>query len=244
MLENLTKISVYDGPKFPLQTMLELACAAQRINKEYRKDLDAVYADGDIAGKILYYKYPNRQLMLVTLGEDKTQYNASFPMPPLLCTNLDDRELANEIQKYFRRLAFSAIQGDNEFQTEVNSLLNSEEIPLNKLGFIACLPSVYKRDYAKNQIEKRIKTIDDSYLAEIGSNLLDLDCEILSSQRSKNFDAWNIDAIIDNKMVSWMSKVDLKVGACVIVKAKVKDHNKHWKHENAVTRLNFVKAAQ
>jgi hypothetical protein len=139
---------------------------------------------------------------------------------------------------------FAAIDGTNEFQTEVNSLLNSEDVPLNKLGFIACLPSVYKRDYAKNQIEKRVRTLDEGYLDLIGSTVLDKDCEVLSSQRSKNFDAWNIDAIIDNKMVSWMSKVDLKIGNCVVVKAKVKDHSKHWKHENPVTRLNFVKAAQ
>ena len=241
MLENLTKVAVYNGPKFPLQTILELACAAQRSNKEYRKELEAVYASD---GTTMYYKYPNRQLMLVTLGEDKTQFNPSFPKPQLLCTNLEDRELATEIQKYYRKLAFTAIQGDNEFLTEVNSLLNSEDIALNKLGFIACLPSVYKRDYANNQMEKRVRTIDDGYLAEVGETILDKDCEIILSQRSKNFDAYNIDAIIDNKMVSWMSKADLKIGACVVVKAKVKDHNKHWKHETTVTRLNYVKAAQ
>lgn len=241
MLEQFTKVSVYNGPKFPLQTLLELACAAQRVNKEYRKELEAVYTDDN---KLAYYKYPNRQMILATLGEDKTQYGEGFSRPRLLCTNLEDQELANEIQKYYRRLAFAAIQGDNEFQTEVNSLLNSEEVPLNKLGFIACLPSVYKRDYAKNQIEKKVKTLDEGYLGDIGSYVIDKDCEIMASQRSKNFDAWNIDAIIDNKMVSWMSKDDLKIGACVIIKAKVKDHNKHWKHENAVTRLNYVKAAQ
>jgi hypothetical protein len=243
MLDHLTTVTPYQGPSFPLQTMLELACAAQRVNKEYRKDLEPVYADNDIS-KVMYYKYPNRQLMLVALGEDTTKYSADFPKPQLLCTNLEDQELANDIQKYYRRLAFAAIQGENEFQTEVNSLLNSQEVPLNKLGFIACLPSVYKRDYARNIIEKRVKVIDEGYLGTIGSNISDKDCEIMSSQRSKNFDAWNIDAIIDNKMVSWMSKVDLKLGACVVIKAKVKDHAKHWKFENAVTRLNYVKAAQ
>jgi hypothetical protein len=126
----------------------------------------------------------------------------------------------------------------------VNSLLNSECIPLNKFGFIACLPSVYKRDYAITQTNKRVKTLDLEYLASIGSTVEDQDCEILSSRRSKNFDAWNIDAIIDNKMVSWFSKVDLKPGNCVVVKAKVKDHSAHWKHQNPVTRLNYVKAAQ
>jgi hypothetical protein len=89
-----------------------------------------------------------------------------------------------------------------------------------------------------------IKVLDDSHLAPINSNIIDKDCEVLNSQRSKNFDAWNIDAIIDNKLVSWMSKINLKPGACVVVKAKVKDHNKHWKHEISVTRLNYVKAAQ
>lgn len=238
-------MSAYKGPEYPLQVLLELACAAQRINQTYQKDLEAVYANGDIfGGKVMYYKYPNRQLMMLALGEDKTQYSSEYPKPTLLCTNLDDRELANDIQKYYRRLAFAAIQGDNEFQTEVNALLNAENIPLNKLGFIACLPSVYKRDYARTQTERKVKTLDEGYLADINSNLLDLDCEVLSSQRSKNFDAFNIEAIIDNKMVSWMSKTDLKLGPAVIVKAKVKDHTKHWKYQNAVTRLNYVKAAQ
>ena len=41
-----------------------------------------------------------------------------------------------------------------------------------------------------------------------------------------------------------MSKNELKLGPAVVVKAKVKDHAKHWKHETPVTRLNYVKAAQ
>lgn len=232
----------YVAQDFSLQTVLELACAAQRVNKEYRKELEAVYAEGD--DKVMFYKYPNRQLMLLALGEDKTQYNESFPKPPLLCTNLEDRELATEIQKYYRRLAFAAIQGENEFQTEINGLLNSETVPINKFGFIACLPSVFKRDYAKHQMEKRIQTIDQMHLDTIGSNILDKDCEVILSQRSKNFDAWNVDAIIDNKLVSWMSKKDLKIGPCVVISAKVKDHSNHWKYQVPITRLNYVKAAQ
>lgn len=236
------KAGAYTGPEFPLQTLLELACAAQRVNKEYRKELEAVYAEGK--DTVMYYKFPNRQLMLLALGEDKTQYNGNFPKPPLLCTNLDDRDLANDIQKYYRRLAFAAIEGENEFQTTVNGLLNSETVPLNRLGFIACLPSVFKRDYAKNQMDKRVKTLDDALLGTVGSTVLDKDCEIVSSQRSKNFDAWNIDAIIDNKLVSWMSKSDLKIGACVVVSARVKDVSNHWKYELLSTRLNYVKAFQ
>lgn len=236
---------MFDAKKYPLQQVLELACAAERSNKGYVKTIEAIYAtEDDGKFKTMAYKHPNKTLMLVALGEDKTSYTPEFPKPELISTNLADRELATEIQKYYRRLAFAAIEGTNEFQIEVNSLLNSEDIPLNKLGFIACLPSTYKRDYSKNQMEKRVKTVDDGYLDNIGSSVFDLDCEVLAVQRSKNFDAWNIDAIINNKMVSWMSKNELKLGACVVIKAKVKDHSKHWKYENPVTRLNYVKAAQ
>ena len=54
----------------------------------------------------------------------------------------------------------------------------------------------------------------------------------------------NVCAIIDNKMVSWISKNNLKTGPAVLIKGKVKDHSKHWKHDNPVTRLNYVKVAQ
>lgn len=228
--------------QFPVQRVLELACAAQRLNKEYIKETTPIYSDDS---KLMSYKWANKMLVLLSLYPEN--YKKSYedePPPPLLRINADDTELSLEIIKYFRRLMFAAVQGENEFQTEVNALLNAETIPASKFGFIACLPSVYKRDYAQNQIKKLVKTIDNTYLGLIGENVLDKDCEILSSQRSKNFDAWNIDAIIDNMMVSWMSKTDLKIGACVVIKAKIKDHSKHWKHENPVTRLNYVKVIQ
>lgn len=225
----------------PLQTVLELACAAQRLNKEYVKVTEPIYSDD---GKIMSYKWDNKVLMLTTLDPSKFQASEDSLKPTLLCSNKEDQELATEIQKYYRRLMFKAIEGDNEFLTEVNSLLNSETVPENKFGFIACLPSVYKRDLGRNTLDKRVKSATNEYLACIGDNLLDLDCEVLSCNRSKNFDAFNVDAIIDNKIVSWMSKHELKLGPTVIVKAKVKDHAKHWKHEISVTRLNYVKAAQ
>ena len=227
---------------FPLKTVLELACAAQRVNKDYVKVTEPVYSND---GKIMSYKWDNKLLVLTTLDPSRFTASEDHLKPTLLCTNLEDAALAEEIKKYYKRLMFSAIQGENEFQTEVNALLSAENLPLNKLGFITCLPSVYKRDFGRNQLEKRIKTADEGYLAEIGENLLDKDCEVLTCQRSKNFDAFNVDAIINNKMVSWMSKVDLKVGACVVIKGKVKDHSTHWKYPDVtVTRLNYVKAAQ
>lgn len=227
--------------EFSTQRVLELACAAQRTNKAYLKETENVY---DEEGKFIFVKHSNKSLIRWALGADKyTNMPIEF-VPQDIFIQDCDKELAEEIKKFYRRLVFSAIKGDNEFQTEVNTILSSDNVPLNKVGYVACLPSVYLRDLSKNQMEKRVKTLDNGYLGNAGEVLLDKDCEILECTRSKNFDAWNICAIIDNKMVAWMGKKEVKMGPAVVKGAKVKDHSEHWKYKNAVTRLNYVKVFQ
>jgi hypothetical protein len=226
--------------EFPIQQVLELACAAQRVNGAYIKESQAVYSND---GMYLYSKQTNKMLMLVTAHPaiwtaDPKDKPSDLEVLP------EDVALAEEIRKYFKRLMFAAISGENDFQTNINSFLNADGIESKNFGYIACLPSVYARDLAHNKIKKVARTAEGGYLADIGSQLADLDCEILESVKSKNFEGYNISAIINSKMASWLNKTDLKIGPCVIVKAKVKDHTKHWKHQNDVTRLNYVKAVQ
>jgi len=239
MFEDLV-VTIDQGKPFPAQYVLELACAAYRVNGNYIKEGEAVY---DAEGKFLYLKQANKQMVLATVdpafwtGDPKDR-------PALLKIKPEDSELANTIRSHFKKLMFTAVEGENEFLTTINSLLNSETIGHRMFGYVACLPSVYKRDYAKTQIKKQAKELDNGYLANVGEHIVDLDCEIIESVKSKNFDAWNITAIINNKMVSWFAKANMTVGPCVVVKANVKDHSKHWDHGTCVTRLNYVKAAQ
>jgi len=226
--------------EFPTQQVLELACAAQRVHGAYIKDTEAVYAED---GVYMYTKQPNKMLMLTTV--DPAIWTADpkdAPMP--LRVLPEDTALAGEIKTYFKRLLFAAIEGENEFQTNINGFLSADAIAAKNFGYIACLPSVYARDKVHNTVKRAARSVEEGFLGEVGSNLKDLDAEILSSIKSKNFDGYNIDAIINNRMVSWLNKTNLNPGACVVVKAKVKDHTKHWKHQNDVTRLNYVKAAQ
>jgi hypothetical protein len=226
--------------EFPTQQVLELACAAQRINGAYIKDAEAVYTTD---GVYMYSKQCNKILMLCTV--DPAIWTADPKEAPMPLRVLpEDAELAQEIKTYFKRLLFAAIEGENEFQTNINGFLNAEQIAVKNFGYIACLPSVYARDKVQNTVKRAARTVEEGYLGAVGSNLKDLDAEILSSIKSKNFDGYNIDAIINNRMASWLNKTNLNLGACVVVKAKIKDHTKHWKHQNDVTRLNYVKAAQ
>ena len=226
--------------EFPTQQVLELACAAQRTNGAYLKEEEGVYSAD---GVWMYTKETNKMLMLCTLDPAYwTSDPKDAPMP--LRVLPEDTAQADSIRLYYKRLLFSAIEGDNDFLTTINSILSSETVKSNQLGYVACLPSVCARDQVQNKIKKAARQVDEGFLADIGSSIKDLDAEIIASIKSKNFEGYNIDAIINNKMVSWLNKTNLELGPCVVVKAKVKDHNKHWKHQNDVTRLNFVKAAQ
>jgi hypothetical protein len=224
---------------YPTQRALELACAAQRINKGYIKEPVVKYGDNN---EVLYTTYCNRDLVLFNLKNPLIPVTAIAPMR--LVITEEDREMVTDIRKYFRKLVFSAVKNDDDFWTQLNVILTLDEVPSNRIGFVACLPQSYIRDYAKTRMEKIVKDLTQEHYGLIGDELLDKDCEILDIRRSKNFDAWNICAIIDNKMVSWMSRNELKPGACVLIKGKVKDHSLHWKYQCPETRLNYVKAFQ
>jgi hypothetical protein len=191
----------------------------------------------------MYLKHTNKIQMLCTLEPAIwTADPKDAPMP--LKVLVEDTAQAEEIRKHFRKFLFSAIEGENDFQTSINTILAGDTVKQNQFGYVACLPSVYVRDVAQTKVKRAARDVEEGCLAEIGSTVKDLDAEIISSVKSKNFEGWNIDAIINNKMVSWMNKTDLNLGPAVIVKAKVKDCNKHWKHQNDVTRLHYVKAVQ
>ena len=225
---------------FPVQEVLELACAAQRINGEYLKESEGVY---DSEGKFLYVKNTNKMLMLITL--DPTLWTADPATQPLpLKVTEEDQQQADAVRKYFRKFMFGAIAGENDFQTEVNSILSADTVEQRRFGFVACLPSVMERDIKRTEIKRSLRDCDNEALADVDKTVFDLDCEVIEVKRSNNFDAWNINAIINNKIVSWFSKVELKTGPCIVQKAKVKAHGENWITKKVETRLNYVKAAQ
>ena len=224
---------------FPVQRALELACAAQRYNNCYQKESETLYTDD---GKAMGYKYSNKILMLWTLDQEKRNGADPQYLPPLIESNDSDRALTEDIRTYYRRLMFSVLaQPDNQFLQEILSLLNKETMNENKLGFIACLPSVYERDRKRNDINKVVRDCDNSYLAIKDTKLENLTARIIDCTRSKNFDAYNVLAIINNKLASWFSKFPIKQHEVEIVSAKVKDNGQNFFNKKAETRLNYVK---
>jgi len=224
---------------FPIQRALELACAAQRYNQCYQKESETLYTDD---GKAMGYKHSNKTLMIWTLDQERRITADPQYLPPVIEANDSDRLLTEDIRTYYRRLMFSVLaQPENQFLQEILSLLNKETMNENKLGFIACLPHVYEKDRKRNDITKIIRECDNNYLGSKESKLMNLEATIVDCERSKNYDAYNILAIVDNKLASWFSKFPIRQNKVEIVSAKVKDNNQNWLTKKAETRLNYVK---
>ena len=232
--------------EFLVQEVLELACAAQRVNGEYVKQDLYFDFDFDEDNNTQHKKFTNRTLITYALGVESQLWAEAAPehRPPLIKILQEDKDLADTIKHYFRRLIFSAIADENSFESNVNQFLNSETITVNNFGFIACLPSVYQRYVTSSKVKKAARSCDASYLGSVGGHIEDKDCEIIEVVKSKNFEAYNITAIIDNMMVSWMSKFEPKIGPAVVVRAKIKELSTHYRNSNPVTRLNYVKVVQ
>jgi hypothetical protein len=224
---------------FPVQRALELACAAQRYNQCYQKESETLYTDD---GKAMGYKHSNKTLMIWTLDQERRITADPQYLPPVIETDDSDRLLTEDIRTYYRRLMFSVLaQPENQFLQEILSLLNKETMKENKLGFVACLPHVYEKDRKRNDITKIIRECDNNYLGSKETKLMNLEATIVDCERSKNYDAYNILAIVDNKLASWFSKFPIRQNRVEIVSAKVKDNNQNWLTKKAETRLNYVK---
>lgn len=224
---------------FPVQQALELACAAQRYNNCYQKESETLWTD---EGKTMGYKHSNKILMLWTLDQQRREGADPQLLPPIIQTDERDTKLTEEIRTYYRRLMFSVLaQPDNQFLQEVLSLLNKETMNENKLGFIACLPHVYEKDRRRNDLNKIIRDCENNFLAGKDTKLLNLQATIVDCTRSKNFDAYNVLAIIDNKLASWFSKFPIKQNQITIDSAKVKENTENWMTKKPETRLNYVK---
>lgn len=228
--------------KASVQTILELSCSAYRTLGRYIKESEFWIKDV-VNPKESPKNVPNKLLIQCTLRYIKWEDNY---MPPKdLVITQEDKDLAEDIRQYYRRLAFNVIGDNNDsYESSVYAYLNSEEMEISNVGFIAYLPEKYRKELSLTHINKALKNVDNEYLGKIGEELFDLDSEIIDIVKSKNYEAYNVHALIENKLCTWMTKANLQLGPAVIIKAKIKEHSSHWKYGNNATRLHYVQAFQ
>lgn len=221
---------------YPTTDALALACAAVR-EAGFTANADAFYFDptaDDIKTKI-----STKLLLKGILYPDTVDPEIRCIVNVKQC----DVDLALEIIKFYRRLSFGALANNiSEYHQKVFQITQSDAISLSDLGVLASVPTAYQKDSRQAEIDSVIKTVLPEYIGKSGESV-DLNVLLLEVRRVERFECWAYLGVTGtNYLVSFMSKHKFGDYKSVIsIYAKVRDHTRHYKTKQHVTRLNYVK---
>ena len=193
------------------------ACAAQRINGRYIKNLIDV-AEGQNAAT-------NRILI--------DQHLAN----PSLITEAD-RTQAELVRKYYKAFTFKILQGKklNEFDTNAMVIANRDVIESNyDIAVIASLPSCYDRAVKRDNMNRKLEGATGGFIGHIGDKV-QVSVEVVRSVFSQQWNVFFVSGVTsEDQAVFFSYKQEIPANSIIVVQGTVKAHR-----DNS-TQLNRVK---
>lgn len=202
------------------------ACAAQRVNGAYYKDVAYEWDEAARVQRVV--KRKNRDIMMEFLQN-----------PDRIL--VEDVEAGEECRKFLEQdITFRALKGRlTEFDNSTKKVLAVKErfytVANNyELAVVACLPNSAQRARNRQNLLARL-AVCSAVDAVIGSKV-QLNVEVLESKYNNNFNIYWIKAVTsDNCAVSFSRKESYDVGTWLTIEGKVKNQT----HNS--TQLNYVK---
>ena len=193
------------------------ACAAQRINGAYVKNLADV-AEGQNAAT-------NRILI------DQHLANPSFITEA-------DREQGQLVRKYYKALTFKILQGKklNDFENTAMVIANRDVIESNyDIAVIASLPSCYERAVKRDNMNRKLESATGGFIGRVGDKV-QVSVEVVRSVFSQQWNVFFVSGITSNDQAVFFSyKQQILAGTIIVAQGTVKAHR-----DNS-TQLNRVK---
>tara|TARA_B110000240_G_scaffold163398_1_gene183337 strand:- start:550 stop:1224 length:675 start_codon:yes stop_codon:yes gene_type:complete len=217
--------------EIPLQEALAVCFAAQRINGEYRKNTQRFSTEGVPA------QHSNKEMVKQHFGDYKDPDFVDFKAIE------EDFESVDVALKHFRKYTMGLI-GDtlNAFQKDVFQLLNTEKVQFNKIGLLAYVPELVKREVEESKFKKLLR-MDYRNSVDIGKikDPIEGVVLILNKFYSEQWESFNYIADLNGNLVSFMNKFEYTIGDRKRLKGKVKAHGKNRNFSVNETRLNYCK---
>ena len=230
-------IKAVEPPKkkmYKTQDVLAVAFSAYKRNGGYVKVTERFNEPENKS------RFANKELVKLFYTE-ASQWTPKDYVP--LTVNEDDYENVDIAIKHFRRYTLGVI-GDQltGFQKDVFEAVSSDEVDAGKLGILAYVPELVKREVEENAFKKLLRTEyhDSQDVGKEGESLEGV-MKILSRFYSEQWQSYNYVADYMGNLVSFMNKYEHVIGERKKFKAKVKGHGKNRTFEVPETRLNHVK---
>jgi|TARA_R110002153_G_scaffold5049_1_gene23602 hypothetical protein len=121
-----------EASKFSTLHVIEVACAAHRINKGFIKS--GHQSDGVLPNSAMLYSH-----FLGAMNKDTNKHEYTK-----LRVTLTDQRQATEVVDYLKGLSFKAMERKlTDFESNVLNVITTEEIGKESIGIAASLPKVY-----------------------------------------------------------------------------------------------------
>lgn len=188
------------------------ACSAIRINGDYIK-----FAGDSVES--------NRTLVLNHIAN-----------PSLIQDQ--DRELGEQIRRYYKALTFKILKGIklSEFENNAMIIANSDRINTTyQLAVICSLPASYIRSVKRDTIANRMRFAEGGYIGNTGEKHT-CEIEVLRTVFSQQWNVYFVSAVTDKDQAIFFSyKESLESGDKFKIVGTVKGHRDN------LTQLNRVK---
>ena len=219
--------------EYPLQEVLAVAYAAQRINGQYKKYTQRFSEPANQT------QFSNKEIVKFHFGN--TEYHPDDWKGVQVVDQ--DYDMVKDTLEHFKTYTLKALSGElTEFQRDVYQIVSNTMVPRNKLGLAAYIPELISRDIKESKLKRLIRT-EYRNSVHIGKEKDNIEgnIKILRAKYSERWESWNYLADYMGNLVSFMKNIDLEEGKRYNVKAKVKDHVTNSMFGVDETRINYIK---
>ena len=217
---------------FKTQDVLAIAFAAYRTNNGYIKDS---YRFSEPDNKPIF---SNKEIVKWQLIPE---YRPGDFQP--VRTTAEDYEAVDVALKHFKRYTMEMLGNNlNDFQKTVFEQIGLDQVEYSKLGLLAYVPELVKREVKENGVKKLLRTEyrDSMYIGAPGDSVEGV-CKIIDSHYSSHYERYAYTADYMGNVVSFWNKFEIPVGDRRKFKARVKEQAKNRLFAVNETTLNYVK---
>jgi len=232
--ETVASKKIYPTLKeFSLQEVLAVAFAAYRINgSKYIKETRRFSEENNKT------TFSNKDIV-------KMYFSPAWRPDDYVAPEItdDDYEAVSEAMSHFKSYAFKVLGNQlSGFQEEVYSVVQGPVVSKSKLGLVAYVPELIKKDIEESKFKKLLRTkYHNSEHIGKEKDVLDGVIKILHRTYSSKWESNNYIAEYMGNVVSFMKADVYSVDQCYHVKAKIKGHTRNRFFDVNETRLNYVK---
>ena len=224
-----------------------LACIAFRVNDNQYVPTNKTVYETDEFGQTIYNEHnqpivkynSNKSIMLDMLKRDT----------PYEITDVD-KELYQQIETTLNYWTLDKLSGNiSEFNNEILNVASGDEVPTQRIGVVAAIPSTVIKDIERRDIEEKLVQIGKNFSAKPGDSVNTV-MEITKVIYSARFGAEILNGITDDGEVVWFftSKKAKEyfgnVGYKVRITGKVKRITTNKNSGLKEGQLNYVKSVE